>query len=104
MNWNSQVGKLDILFWSGGKDSFLALSQLLKEKRNVVLLTSFGAFTNRVSIQNIHIKNIAKQSQFLNVPLCLVPLFPNTDYKQSIETALSLIVKDGLHNTRQIAS
>lgn len=93
MNWNSQVGKLDILFWSGGKDSLLALSQLLKEKRNVVLLTSFGAFTNRVSIQNIHIKNIAKQSEFLNVPLCLVPLFPNTDYKQSIETALSLIVK-----------
>ena len=93
MNWNSQVGKLDILFWSGGKDSLLALSQLLKEKRNVVLLTSFGAFTNRVSIQNIHIKNIAKQSEFLNVPLCLVPLFPNTDYKQSIKTALSLIVK-----------
>ena len=93
MNWNSQVGKLDILFWSGGKDSLLALSQLLKEKRNVVLLTSFGAFTNRVSIQNIHIKNIAKQSLFLKVPLCLVPLFPNTDYKQSIQTALSLIVK-----------
>ena len=91
MNWAGNAKTIDILFWSGGKDSFLALASLLQEKRDVVLLTSFGALTSRVSIQNIHIKNIAKQSEFLKLPLCLVPLFPNTDYKTSIQEALSLI-------------
>jgi len=91
MNWADKAKTIDILFWSGGKDSFLALASLLQEKRDVVLLTSFGALTNRVSIQNIHIKNIAKQSEFLKLPLCLAPLFPNTDYKASIQEALALI-------------
>jgi ATP-binding cassette subfamily B (MDR/TAP) protein 1 len=91
MNWTGKAKTIDILFWSGGKDSFLALASLLQEKREVVLLTSFGAITSRVSIQNIHIKNIAKQSEFLKLSLCLVPLFPNTDYKTSIQEALALI-------------
>ena len=91
MNWSGNAKPIDILFWSGGKDSFLALASLLQEKRNIVLLTSFGSLTNRVSIQNIHIKNIAKQSEFLKLPLCLVPLAPNTDYKASIQEALKMI-------------
>jgi diphthamide synthase (EF-2-diphthine--ammonia ligase) len=91
MNWSGITKTIDILFWSGGKDSFLALTSLLQEKRNVVLLTSFGSLTNRVSIQNIHIKNISKQSEFLKLPLCLVPLAPNTDYKSSIQEALKMI-------------
>lgn len=91
MNWIPKDGGIDVLFWSGGKDSFLTLMQLLEEKRNIVLLTSFGAHTNHVSIQNIHIKNIAMQADFFKIPLCLVPLFPNTDYQQSIEEALQLI-------------
>jgi ATP-binding cassette subfamily B (MDR/TAP) protein 1 len=64
---------------------------LLEEKRNVVLLTSFGVLTNHVSIQDIHIKNIAKQSEFLKTPLCLAPLHPNSDYKKAIEEALVMI-------------
>ena len=91
MNWSGKDQNIDVLFWSGGKDSFLALDHLLEEKKRVVLLTSFGALTNRVSIQNIHIKNISKQAEFLKLPLCLVPLFPNTDYKNSIQEALDLI-------------
>lgn len=91
MNWIPRGGGIDVLFWSGGKDSFLTLMQLLEEKKNVVLITSFGAHTKRVSIQNIHIKNIALQAEFFKTPLCLVPLFPNTDYKKSIEEALQLI-------------
>ena len=91
MNWSGKEPKIDVLFWSGGKDSFLALDHLLQENKCVVLLTSFGALTNRVSIQNIHIKNIAKQAEFLKLPLCLVPLFPNTEYKDSIQVALDLI-------------
>ena len=92
MNWSGNDESVDILFWSGGKDSLLALQDLLQEKKKVILLTSFGALTSRVSIQNIHIKNIAKQAEFLKLPLCLVPLFPNTDYKTSIQEAFNLIV------------
>jgi ATP-binding cassette subfamily B (MDR/TAP) protein 1 len=91
MNWVPKEEGLEILFWSGGKDSFLTLMHLLEDNRNVILLTSFGAHTSRVSIQDIHIKNIAKQSEFFNVPICLVPLYPNTDYKKSIEVALGMI-------------
>jgi len=94
MNWIPKEGALDVLFWSGGKDSFLALMHLLEEKRNVILLTSFGALTRRVSIQDIHIKDIAKQSEFFSVPLCLVPLYPNTDYKQSVEGTLDMIRRE----------
>ncbi|NDB85782.1 MAG: hypothetical protein EB127_24235, partial [Alphaproteobacteria bacterium] len=57
MNLKPIEGELDVLFWSGGKDSFLALMHLIENKRDVILLTSFGAHTNKVSIQNIHIKN-----------------------------------------------
>jgi ATP-binding cassette subfamily B (MDR/TAP) protein 1 len=91
MNWIPRAGGLDILFWSGGKDSFLTLMHLLEQNRNVVLLTSFGVLTNHVSIQDIHIKNIAKQSEFLKIPLCLVPLHPNSDYKRAIEETLKMI-------------
>jgi len=91
INWTQKQGEVDILFWSGGKDSFLTLMHLLGEGKNVILLTSFGAYTNQVSIQDIHIQDIAKQAEFLKVPLCLVPLYPNTDYKESIETALEMI-------------
>lgn len=91
MNWSSAVGKLDILFWSGGKDSLLTFMKLKEEKRNVIFLTTFGVNTNRASIQNIDIKDIHKQAQFLHVPICLVPLFPNTDYKQSVKKALDFI-------------
>ena len=91
MNWIPRKGGLDILFWSGGKDSFLTLMHLLEQNRHVVLLTSFGVLTSHVSIQDIHIKNIAKQSEFLKIPLCLVPLHPNSDYKKTIEESLKMI-------------
>lgn len=91
LNWIPKEGKLDILFWSGGKDSFLTLMHLLEKNRNIILLTSFGVHTSLVSIQDIHIKNIAKQSEFLKMPLCLVPLYPNSDYKKAIEEALVMI-------------
>lgn len=103
INWVANTAELDILFWSGGKDSFLTLMQLMEEKRNVVLLTSFGALTNRVSIQDIDIKDIAKQAEFFKVPLCLVPLYPNTDYKERIKEAFRVIEeKTGLEIKRLV--
>ena len=93
MNWSSKQNQqgVNVLFWSGGKDSFLTLMHLINENQNVVLLTSFGAHTNRVSIQDVHIKDIARQAESFKLPLCLVPLYPNSDYKKSIEDALDMI-------------
>lgn len=103
MNWSGKDQNIDVLFWSGGKDSFLALDHLIQENKKVILLTSFGALTSRVSIQDIHIKNIAKQAEFFKLALCLVPLFPNTDYKASIQEALDLIsAETGAHIERLV--
>jgi len=103
INWIANKNALDVLFWSGGKDSFLTLMHLMEEKKNIVLLTSFGASTNRVSIQDIAIKDIAKQAEFFRVPLCLVPLYPNTDYKERIQEAFRVIEeKTGLEIKRLV--
>ena len=91
----------DVLFWSGGKDSFLCLSYLLERHKNVVLLTTFAADTNRVPIQNIHIKDIVHQASFFNVPICLVPLLPNADYSDSVLAGFQVIEERmGSHVTR----
>ena len=40
--------EMDVLFWSGGKDSFLALKELRKEnKRPVILLTAYDGVSQR---------------------------------------------------------
>ncbi|PVE43847.1 DUF5522 domain-containing protein [Limnohabitans planktonicus] len=79
---------LDVLFWSGGKDSFLCLSCLLEKRKNVALLTTFDTVTNRVPIQNIPIKDIVHQAAYLEVPVCLVPLSPDVRYQDAVSAGL----------------
>lgn len=93
IDWQPKSGEWDVLFWSGGKDSFLTLMRLQQAQRNVILFTSFGALTQRVSIQDIPISTIAKQAAFFQLPLCLVPLFPHSDSQASLVQALSMIQK-----------
>jgi ATP-binding cassette subfamily B (MDR/TAP) protein 1 len=81
----------DVLFWSGGKDSFLCLSHLLENDKNIVLLTTFSVDTNRVPIQNIHIKDIVQQASFFNVPVCLVPIPQNSNYRDTVSAGLRAI-------------
>lgn len=81
----------DVLFWSGGKDSFLCLSQMFETHKNIVLLTTFALDTNHVPIQNIHIKDIAQQAAFFNVPICLVPLTSDEDYAKAVSNAFKTI-------------
>ena len=80
-----------MLFWSGGKDSFLCLSHLLENDKNIVLLTTFSVDTNRVPIQNIHIKDIVQQASFFNVPVCLVPIPQNSNYRDTVSAGLRAI-------------
>lgn len=91
----------DVLFWSGGKDSFLCLSHLLENDRNIVLLTTFSVDNNRVPIQNIHIKDIVQQASFFNVPVCLLPILPNANYRDTVCAGLRAIeMRIGTNVTR----
>ena len=55
-------GPVDILFWSGGKDSYLALRALEREaKRPTVLLTTFDGRSEKVAHQEIVIDDVRRQ-------------------------------------------
>ncbi|GMF36398.1 unnamed protein product [Phytophthora lilii] len=86
---------LVVVFWSGGKDSFLALSTLYEsyaaEKKpmpRVVLLTTVDPKTNVVPIQNIASQTIAAQAEALELPLCLVAVGLGDAYTSSLHSAL----------------
>ncbi|KAJ3287886.1 hypothetical protein HDU79_005356 [Rhizoclosmatium sp. JEL0117] len=91
---------LIVLFWSGGKDSFLTLSTLLQNagpKASIVLLTTFDAETSKVPIQNISIGDISAQASCLNLPLLLVPRgadSKNETYIKTITDALEQLSRE----------
>mmetsp|Transcript_27303 Transcript_27303/g.33759 ORF Transcript_27303/g.33759 Transcript_27303/m.33759 type:complete len:720 (+) Transcript_27303:20-2179(+) len=101
-NCSSQGGKnVHILFFSGGKDSFLTIRALIKsfklqqsEKNNLIfLLTTFDATSRIVPHQNIHIDTIVKQAKHLMIPLVGVPMHrsSNEKYVARIDRAMDLI-------------
>ncbi|EGZ05370.1 hypothetical protein PHYSODRAFT_342513 [Phytophthora sojae] len=78
---------LVVMFWSGGKDSFLALGALYesyaveqKPMPRVVLLTTIDPKTNVVPIQDIPSQTIAAQAEALELPLCLVAVGLGDEY------------------------
>lgn len=81
-----------ILFWSGGKDSFLAYRALVKEGRlNPVLLTTFDARTRMIAHQEFAIDEVVLQAEALGVPLIGVPLHSEVDYVEGLVPALDLV-------------
>lgn len=82
----------DVLFWSGGKDSYLSYQYLKKEfekhERDIVLLTTFDAATRIVAHQEVGFSKIEEQSAWLKSPLLAVPLFTGMDYVERISTSL----------------
>ena len=82
----------DVLSWSGGKDSFLALVAMANAaERDVVLLTTFDGRSGQVAHQEVHIDDIRAQAKKLSVSLLLVPLYPESDYQDRVITALKLL-------------
>ena len=84
-NGNINPKMIKILFFSGGKDSFLALRRLVaqhsgnsEEPFGIVLLTTFDATTRIIAHQEVHNSNVAKQATALNVPLVGVPMHRGT--------------------------
>lgn len=79
-----------VVAWSGGKDSYLAL-QSLSRQRAVVLLTTFDLASRTISQHELSITTIVDQARALNVPLIGVPIAPGQDYVERIEDALTLL-------------
>lgn len=87
--------KHHLLFWSGGKDSLLALRYLQDDGiREPLLLTTFDDESARVPHQNIPVENIRKQAISLGLTLFTVPLsYPasNTEYLNALQNSFSQI-------------
>jgi len=82
----------DILFWSGGKDSFLAYRALCREQAfPAALLTTFDANSRVIAHQEIHIDKVVEQATALGVPLLGVPLHSEIAYEEQIAAALALV-------------
>jgi len=85
----------DVLFWSGGKDSYLSYRYLEKEFKNnprdIVLLTTFDAVTRVVAHQEVAFSKIEDQSSWLQCPLLAVPLFTGMDYVNRISLSLETL-------------
>ncbi len=84
--------RLNLLFWSGGKDSFLAYRALQSEDAgNTVLLTTFDAATGVIAHQGIHIDVVVAQAKYLDVALIGVPLHAGRSYMEHLLPAFKLV-------------
>ena len=109
---------VDVLFWSTGKDSFLALRALMAAKRSmpgdprrrVVLLTTFDVESRMIAHQDVHIEQAQQQAEHLGVALLAVPLPRRAAefgaagaYEARIEAALAVLKQKDVHVLRAVA-
>ena len=90
---HAQCG-VDLLFWSGGKDSYLAARALCRERggrHHLVLLTTFDASNRQVAHQEVAVSLVVQQVDVLGVPLVGVPLLSHIPYTERIAAALDFI-------------
>ena len=82
----------DVLFWSGGKDSYLTYRALRREGRKpIVLLTTFDASSRKIAHQELDVELVARQAGHMGVPLLGVPLHPGEAYEVRIGEAARMI-------------
>eukprot|EP01134_Creolimax_fragrantissima_P007444 CFRG7444T1 len=100
VSWSEGVKDVGnvVLFWSGGKDSFLTLRSLVRIHGerildNLTLMTTFGAHTRTVAHQEVAIELIHRQAEFLDISLVAVPLSGGGDvpYLKQLEKGLDVI-------------
>lgn len=85
------VERAVLLFWSGGKDSYLAYRALCQQGFEVILLTTFDSDMRTIAHQEIGISVVVRQAAALGVSLIGVPLAPACSYEERITTALALV-------------
>jgi ATP-binding cassette subfamily B (MDR/TAP) protein 1 len=91
----AEGGPVSALFWSGGKDSFLAYRALQRESEDpIVLITTFDAGSRIIAHQDFAIDVVRDQALHLGVPLIGVPLHPGREYLDHLVPALELLPAD----------
>lgn len=84
--------KPTVLFWSGGKDSFLTYLTLSERgAESIVLLTTFDARSRVIANQGFSIDHVVEQAKHLGLPLIGVPVHPNRKHIEHVSEALSLV-------------
>jgi len=95
---------VDVLFWSGGKDSYLAARALKRDhggtSGQLLLLTTFDATSRTVAHQEVAIATVVRQAATLGLPLLGVPLWPHIPYEVRVGEALRLIDASGVRVRR----
>lgn len=86
------IKKKAVFHWSGGKDSALALQDILKknEFEVVSLLTTFDENTNESNVHSIPLEILEKQAQSIKIPLYKINM--NNDLK-NYEIQMNSVVK-----------
>ena len=92
--------RVKVLFWSGGKDSFLALRALVRQRAaaaggafGIVLLTTFDSTSRIIAHQEVKIDSIVAQARHLGLSLLGVPVHRASaeKYVDRIRRALDVI-------------
>ncbi|PWN08063.1 hypothetical protein [Rhodohalobacter mucosus] len=91
----NQIPKRDLLFWSGGKDAFLALRYYKDEyKTDPLLITTYDDESRLVPHQQIPIERIRRQAAALSLIHFAVPIsYPadNDTYLNALKNAFQAI-------------
>lgn len=94
--------QVDVLFWSGGKDSFCALRSLQRDSvRDVVLLTTYNSDSGVVAHQEVGIADVERQAKCIDVPLLAVPVVYG-EYLQCVEKGLNKLRDHGVELCRLV--
>lgn len=84
----------DVLFWSGGKDSYLTYKALQEEQaRPLVLLTTFDGRSEIIAHQELALEQIQEQAYILELPLLCVPLYPGSEYTERVGMAIDMLIR-----------
>jgi diphthamide synthase (EF-2-diphthine--ammonia ligase)/ABC-type Fe3+-hydroxamate transport system substrate-binding protein len=94
-NVEEEGAPIKVLFFSGGKDSFLALRALARnaEPSIVILLTTFDATSRVIAHQEVPIQDIQRQAEHLQVSLVGIPLqrAGGEDYVERLRRGLRVV-------------
>ncbi len=91
-----------VLFWSGGKDSAMALHQLSADPSFEVkaLVTTINPNYQRISMHGVPVASLENQAQCIGLPLIKMEVgeSSNTAYEQKLEDVYQTIKTKGIHH------
>ena len=93
-----------LMNWSGGKDSAMALYNILRNKDYQVegLLTSVNASNQRISMHGVSGSLLVKQAESIGLPLTTINLPESSDmtaYENIMEQTLSTFTEQGIRTS-----